>query len=64
MRVLKAGRAIWTGTAIGTKTICAPITSLSFQPKPLVEPYLSTMTLGAAEGTEWRSRQLAVAMMG
>ena len=26
------------GSAIGTETICAPITSFSFQPKPLAGP--------------------------
>ena len=34
----KAFRAICTGTDMGTETICAPTSLLSFQPKPLAVP--------------------------
>ena len=38
MNTLKVSFAFWIGTVIGTETICAPIISLSFQPKPLAPP--------------------------
>ena len=38
MKVTKAWLALRIGRSIGTDTICAPITSFSFQPKPLVAP--------------------------
>jgi len=38
MKVLNAALARAIGTSVGTDTICAPITSFSFQPKPLAGP--------------------------
>ena len=38
---------------IGTETICAPTTSLSFQPKPLPAPY-SDQEAGASAGVSGR----------
>jgi hypothetical protein len=38
MKVTKALFALRIGRSIGTDTICAPITSLCFQPKPLAAP--------------------------
>ena len=38
MKVTKARLALRIGRFIGTETICAPITSFSFQPKPLFGP--------------------------
>ena len=41
---------------MGTETICAPMTSFSFQPKPLALPYRSIIVAGAAAGVEWHDR--------
>ena len=38
MKVTKARLALRIGRSIGTDTICAPMTSFSFQPKPLFGP--------------------------
>ena len=44
------------GTDIGTDTICAPTTSLSFQPNPLLGPYALTSEAGASSGVRWQAR--------
>ena len=56
MNVRKVWLARAIGTDIGTDTICAPMTSLSFQPKPLAGPYRSIMVLGAASTVLWQTR--------
>ena len=38
MNVTKAWFALRIGRSIGTETICVAITSLCFQPNPLVDP--------------------------
>jgi pheromone shutdown protein TraB len=38
MNTLNAACARSSGTRVGTEMICAPITSLSVQPKPLAGP--------------------------
>ena len=38
MKVKNARLALRIGSAIGTETICAPMTSFCFQPKPLLGP--------------------------
>ena len=38
MNTFQVASARASGTVIGTDTTCAPITSFSFQPKPLAGP--------------------------
>ena len=62
---MNASLARSRATRIGTETICAPITSPSFQPKPLAVPYRSIIEAGAADGVEWQVRQfLSVIRIG
>ena len=62
MKTRKASSARCSGSAIGTDITCAPITSLSCQPKPLAGPYLATMLAGAASTLLWQRRQAASVM--
>ena len=55
---LSALSANSSGFFAGTLTICAPITSLNFQPKPLTAPYSFTISVGAFSGVLWQIRQL------
>src|SRR5579862_3869809 len=62
--VRKVRLAMASGTVMGTETICAPMISPAFQPKPLALPYRRIMAGGAALGDEWHCRQGSLAVRG
>jgi hypothetical protein len=64
MRRRSAASARAWAAASGTCTICAPMTSPTFQPNPAAEPYCAIIVRGARSAVSWQRMQAAVAFKG